>query len=566
MFGRCLILVLLLLCFTACSGQTHESGKEVDAPHNTADQPTVSEQVSVPTASATLEDAQAAYKKGDYTQAYKEFKVLAAEGNAKAQYRLGTLYYLGWGVPQDYSEAAKWFYQSASKGHVEAQCFLGEMNHDGIGMPQNYTLAAEWYRKAAEQGHASAQGDLARMYDDGEGVPKDYAEAVKWYRKAAERGNKHVAYRLGLMSAWGQGVQQDYQEAMKWLRDAAESATESKEYGVAADAQYHVAVIYDQGLGVQQDRLEAAEWYRKAAEIGHPDAQHDLGSMYWTGEGVPKDYIQAYAWYNLAAAQGDENAKIGRELVAEKMTSFQISEAQRLSTEWKEKMPWFGKFSRTAYSSQDQGQREAKSTVPPAHADLVSAHAAAYNGDYATAYKAYKTLAEQGNAEAQFSLALMYEHAEGVPRDYAEAARWYRKAAEQGEPTAQLTLGEMYYLGKEGESESSLSKVSIPLAERDEYSRTSVPQDYTEAAKWFRKAAEQRDPIAQRELGLMYEHGKGVKQDFVQALKWLTLSAAHGDADARNFRDMLAKKMTPAQIAEAQRMAREWRPRGDRRE
>ncbi len=85
-----------------------------------------------------------------------------------------------------------------------------------------------------------------------------------------------------------------------------------------------------------------------------------------------------------------------------------------------------------------------------------------------------------------------------------------------------------------------------------------VPQDYAEAVRWWRLAAEQGHVSAQNNLGTMYRSGQGVPQDYVEAHKWLNLAAAQGEDLARKNREFVAEKMTPAQIAEAQRLAREW--------
>ena len=82
-----------------------------------------------------------------------------------------------------------------------------------------------------------------------------------------------------------------------------------------------------------------------------------------------------------------------------------------------------------------------------------------------------------------------------------------------------------------------------------------------QAVKWYRLAADQGDADAQSNLGLMYANGRGVPQDHVQAHKWFDLAGAGGDEDGRKNRDIVTKKMTPAQIAEAQRLAREWKPK-----
>ncbi len=116
--------------------------------------------------------------------------------------------------------------------------------------------------------------------------------------------------------------------------------------------------------------------------------------------------------------------------------------------------------------------------------------------------------------------------------DYATALLIFRQLADQGDANAQVMLGGMYAEGQ------------------------GVAQDYAEALHWFRKAAEQGTAHAQNNLGVMYSKGWGVAQDYVQARLWFNLAAANGNDLGRKNRDSLAKKMTPAQIAEAQKLAR----------
>ncbi len=86
--------------------------------------------------------------------------------------------------------------------------------------------------------------------------------------------------------------------------------------------------------------------------------------------------------------------------------------------------------------------------------------------------------------------------------------------------------------------------------------------DYETALKEWRPLAEQGEMVAQWSLGVMYERGRGVPQDYVQAYRWYTLAASQGDDLAEKFKDFLEKAMTPAQLDEAQRLAREWKPKG----
>jgi TPR repeat protein len=199
---------------------------------------------------------------------------------------------------------------------------------------------------------------------------------------------------------------------------------------------------------------------------------------------------------------------------------------------------------------------------------------AAYNrGDFSTALRLWRPLAERGDSRAQNGLGRIYDDGEAGPQDYVEAVRWYRMAAEQGYAYGENNLGVMYYQGH------------------------GVPQDYVQAMKWCRKAlaqgndlapwninllgdnsgvlkadpelrqsyrddADKGDPDAQYAIGLMYLEGRGEPQDYVQAHMWLNLAAsASGFYVYTKKRDDAAARMTPAQIAEAQKLAREWKPK-----
>jgi uncharacterized RDD family membrane protein YckC len=169
---------------------------------------------------------------------------------------------------------------------------------------------------------------------------------------------------------------------------------------------------------------------------------------------------------------------------------------------------------------------------------------AAYNrGDYTTALRVFRALADRGDTDAQNNIGFMYANGQGVATNYAEAVKWYRLAAEAGYAIAQSNLGAMYVDGK------------------------GVAKNYAEAARWYRLAAEQGNAIAQNMLGFMYGNGEGVAQDRVQAYKWLELAATLlplSDAANRKIavenRDLVATLMTPAELAEAQRLVREWKP------
>ena len=123
--------------------------------------------------------------------------------------------------------------------------------------------------------------------------------------------------------------------------------------------------------------------------------------------------------------------------------------------------------------------------------------------------------------------------------DTARSLNDLKKSAEQGDSNAQYMLGLAYDVG------------------------VGATQDFAMAATWYRKAAERGHAGAQFNLGHLYADGRGVTQDFVQAHMWLNLAAAGSQAGARTERDLVAKRMTRSQLAEALRLAREWQPKPD---
>jgi TPR repeat protein len=272
----------------------------------------------------------------DYAEAMKWYRLAAAQGNAPGQFSLGLMYDGGNGVPQSYTEAMKWYRLAAAQGDGNAQTSLGEMYDKGHGVPQNYTEAVKWYRLAAAQGHAGAQLNLGLMYGQGHGVPQNYAEAAKWYRLSAAQGEAGAQFGLGLMYVQGHGVPQNYAEAAKWYRLSAAQGN--------AWAQFNLGVMYDKGQGVEQNYAEAMKWCRLSAARGHAKAQTYLGVVYAMGHIVPQDYVQALMWLSLASANAEDaqtrnDALRLRDVTAGLMTRAQIAEAQQLAREWRPSVP-----------------------------------------------------------------------------------------------------------------------------------------------------------------------------------------------------------------------------------
>jgi uncharacterized protein len=116
--------------------------------------------------------------------------------------------------------------------------------------------------------------------------------------------------------------------------------------------------------------------------------------------------------------------------------------------------------------------------------------------------------------------------------NYPTAMRLLRPLAAEGDATAQYNVGVMYEEG------------------------LGVSIDYTEAVGWLLQAAERGNSEARFHLGFLYLYGRGVSQDYVSAHMWFDLAAAEGNVRAVFARDLIAAKMTPLQVAEAQHLAR----------
>lgn len=155
-------------------------------------------------------------------------------------------------------------------------------------------MSAADLREQAAQGVAEAQTNLGLLYYDGRGVPRDYTKAREWFEKAAAQGH--------------------------------------------ADAQYNLGMLYDFEKGVPQNFATAKRWYEQAAMQGHAGAQNNLGALHEFGHGVKQDSVRAYMWYNVAASLSTDDlqkdvATENRDEIAGGMTSAQISEAKRLTSQ-----------------------------------------------------------------------------------------------------------------------------------------------------------------------------------------------------------------------------------------
>jgi TPR repeat protein len=435
-------------------------------------------------------------------------RALADQGDLKAQTKLAVMYARGDGVTQDNKQALALFLKAAQKNYAEAQYYAGLMYVSGQGVPQDFDTSLAWFRKAADQGNTAAQYQLGLMYLKGQGVAQSAKEAIAWYKKAIEKGYAPAQFDMGVLYEAGQGVPQDLAMAATMFKRAAEQG--------APAAQAAIGRLYFWGLGVPQSYAEGLSWWRKSADQRYAVAQYYLGDCYQFGRGVPQDFKEAVTWYTRAADQGEARAQ-------------------------------------TALGT-------------------LYANGRGVQTDYKLAADLWRKAADRGNALAQNNYAVALENGRGVAPDLKEAVAWYRKSADQGYARAQTNLGINYMLGKgvDADPKAAVALWQKAVAQNDTNAEAflgaayetgnGVSKDINQAITLYRKAADQGNSRAQNSLGILYVNGLGLQKDPVQSHLWFNLAATSGLSDAIKNRDLVATKMTPAQIEAAQKLAREWKP------
>jgi len=257
---------------------------------------------------------------------------------------------------------------------------------------------------------------------------------------------------------------------------------------------------------------------RAQAERGDAQSQYELGGAFDFGKlGVAQDFVEAVKWYRKAAEQ---NLAVAQFCLAR---CFALGEGA--AKDEVEAVKWYRKAAEQNYAK--------------AQFNLGYCY---YNGegvaqDYVEAVTWWRKAAEQNHAGAQNNSGICYANGQGVAKDEAEAVKWFRKAAQQNHAHAQYNLGACYYNGQ------------------------GVAKDQVEAVKWYRKAAEQYHAKAQSNLGYCYYNGQGVAKDYVEAYRWMLLAAAQGEEDAKKGVNTLEGVMTREQIAEGQKLARDFKSR-----
>ena len=279
------------------------------------------------------------------------------------------------------------------------------------------------------------------------------------------------------------------------------------------EAQRELGILYDQGEGVRQSYSEALRWYRLAADQGDDQAQFNIGEMYRFGDGVRRDKVEAAKWYMIASTQGWSAPKTTLRELSKSMTRSEFLEAEHRAKTWQRAHATGSRSSQLATNGAPGRTQSAEQSYAEqlARSYVPGAAPAATGSGHSRAPAENEHRVPSPDTPLTAAEAAFNRGAEAYAReDYAEAARWMREAAEQGHDRAQDNLGIMYTIG------------------------LGVPQDGRQAERWLLEAAKQGYAPAQKNLGILYRDGQGgARQDPAAAVRWFRRAANQGNAEAQ---------------------------------
>ncbi|WEK05124.1 MAG: tetratricopeptide repeat protein [Candidatus Devosia phytovorans] len=240
----------------------------------------------------------------DYPLAFHWLSAAAAQNNPVAKANLGILYYHGQGVAADTEVYIRLQVEAAQAGADFAQYHVGDLFEIGFGVEQDMLRAEAWYRLAAAQGHMLAQRRLGKMLGRRDRAVEEHTEAIGLLTAAAEQGDGSAATHLGWMLAEGIGTDSN----LALARERYDQGLRLGDFGAAR----FLGHLYEYGKGVEVDHRIALANYLLAAWAGDMDAQYKVGVYISAGRGgILRDRAAGLQWYLRAAQQGHVEAQMG---------------------------------------------------------------------------------------------------------------------------------------------------------------------------------------------------------------------------------------------------------------
>ena len=454
------------------------------------------------------DDGFAAYKIGDYAQSLKLWTPAAEAGSGYAQSNLGIQYINKQGTERSQEKALHWLEKAMAQDYELAFRIVSDLHNKGIFFPKSKQKAYEYSNMASSLGSAQGAFDAAQ-YAEGLG---DLKNALALFTLGAQRGHPRSQATLGIVY---DGVKSEYKDnnivtidlekSMKWHLKAAQ---QDFPYAV-----YQVGYNYKTGKGVPKSLAWAQYWHKRGARNGMGESMMSLSPA--DQEQIRKELLQ---FAKTKAAKGDAKAQYTLSVAyrdgkdVEKSTS--LSEhwlAKAAAQNMPEAMANLAKLyddgqgsPRDAKKSKTLYMKLAKNKQEPAVV-ITRAIREFYDGDSKLAFTLAKPYADDGDKYAQNIIGKMYSFGRGVPTSKDKALTYLKMASEAGFADAQDNLGFLYELSF---------------------------NNPTEAARWYRKAANQNHVGGLNSLARLYMSGSGVPKNYNKAAELYGRAAAAGDEDA----------------------------------
>ncbi|KAI9028883.1 hypothetical protein CLU79DRAFT_736556 [Phycomyces nitens] len=519
----------------------------------------------------------------DPVGALQWFVKSADNGDKYAQYIAGIHYERGMFTEKDIPRAKAYLLQSANQDFGDAEAALGiaciNEGQDKEGM--------KWLKRATQKDNPRALLQLGLMYETGQGVEQNNAIAVSYYKSAANRDDARAQYVLGLAYYMGNlDLQKNLGRAEKYLTLSAKAGY--------APSQRILGIMYTQDLNPtdneegqfrKKDIKVALGWFRRAAYQGDIRALGLLGSCFENGQGVASNFEIALEYYRKGARINgpfQDSAQLALAQLLHRMERNRDALAwfTRASSAWSPEQEVSGPLGhrlpcRTAALMVARYQLHGWTGSPKrpkaafdilfhlarqseldshAHYWLAACYEEGVQGrcekDLTKAFEHYLIAGKAEDVDAEFQVALMLSNGQGVEQDRAAAFYWYEKAANKDHKTALYSLGLYYAKGMFGVEKdlfkarscfkksarlgvvSAMTTLATICKMSSNGDSPEGQEQQRQTVYWYEKAAQYGDPVAQRELAILYDAGIGVSQSYPKALVYLQKSASQKDTQA----------------------------------
>ena len=538
---------------------------------------------------------------GNFDLAFKQFKPLAEAGDNEAQSHLGSLYYAGKGVEQSIDDAFSWYKKAADQGNVDAQYSIGNMFLLGESVEQNNEKAAKWYERASEQGHVAAASNLKNIQKlnalNRENKLEQHAVAEQVIDEdTSSEATTVKSYAAGdAPSTESLQTYSDTEPSEVVTRiDTNSEAETSVDVPTIKDEEAKQTVVADTSM--EPESSEQSEFFESLFGKSEPEStalKEDDNINLNATESVEESVTEA----TVSQIENDTDES--------SLTVTEEAEVEKESEKAEGLFGFFGKMFSSDKEKEVIDETENKTTISEeitktesvleeptvANSEISIVEQRIESINPKTELEKLRTLAIQGDPEAQYKLGTLYYSGDGVKQDFPESALWYRRAAQQGNADAQYSLGNLYLMGEGLEQDDqqaadwyalaavqghmsathnlaslqksmrSTERLEIETGTDDVATKTNtdtteedissepaidmtgksdyeeglayafgdgVPQNDRNAFNLFYAAAKKGYALAQYKVGVAYAYGEGVRQDNKLAAEWYQKAAEQG--------------------------------------